>query len=29
MLLVVVGVVLSIFYSRRRVSAEELEVTQG
>jgi drug/metabolite transporter (DMT)-like permease len=29
MLLVVVGVVLSIFYGRRRVSAEELEVTQG
>ena len=29
MLLVVVGVILSIFYSRRRVSAEELEVTQG
>jgi drug/metabolite transporter (DMT)-like permease len=29
MLLVVVGVILSIFYSRRRVSAEELEVTQA
>jgi drug/metabolite transporter (DMT)-like permease len=29
MLLVVFGVILSIFYSRRRVSAEELEVTQG
>ena len=29
MLLVVVGVVLSILYSRRKVSAEELEVTQG
>ena len=29
MLLVVIGVVLSILYSRRRVSAEELEVTQG
>ena len=29
MLLVVVGVILSILYSRRRVSAEELEVTQG
>jgi drug/metabolite transporter (DMT)-like permease len=29
MLLVIVGVVLSIVYSRRRVSAEELEVTQG
>jgi drug/metabolite transporter (DMT)-like permease len=29
MLLVVAGVVLSIFYSRRRVSAEELEVTQA
>jgi drug/metabolite transporter (DMT)-like permease len=29
MLLVVVGVVLSIFYSRRRVRADELEVTQG
>jgi drug/metabolite transporter (DMT)-like permease len=29
MVLVVIGVVLSIFYSRRKVSAEELEVTQG
>ena len=29
MLLVVVGVILSIIYSRRKVSAEELEVTQG
>jgi len=29
MFLVVVGVILSIFYSRRKVSAEELEVTQG
>lgn len=29
MILVVIGVVLSIFYSRRKVSAEELEVTQG
>lgn len=29
MSLVVLGVILSIFYSRRRVSAEELEVTQG
>lgn len=29
MLLVVVGVILSIFYSRRRLSAEALEVTQG
>lgn len=29
MLLVIFGVVLSLFYSRRRVSAEELEVTQG
>lgn len=29
MLLVVVGVILSILYSRRRVSAEELESTQG
>jgi drug/metabolite transporter (DMT)-like permease len=29
MFLVIVGVVLSIFYSRRRVSAEELEVTKG
>jgi drug/metabolite transporter (DMT)-like permease len=29
MLLVVIGVILSIFYSRRKVSAEELEVTQG
>lgn len=29
MLLVVIGVILSIFYSRRRVSVEELEVTQG
>ena len=29
MILVVVGVILSILYSRRRVSAEELEVTQG
>ncbi len=29
MILVVIGVILSIFYSRRKVSAEELEVTQG
>ncbi len=29
MLLVVIGVILSIFYSRRKVSAEELEVTKG
>lgn len=29
MLLVVLGVILSIIYSRRRVSAVELEVTQG
>jgi drug/metabolite transporter (DMT)-like permease len=29
MLLVIIGVILSIFYSRRQVSAEELEVTQG
>jgi len=29
MLLVVLGVILSIFWSRRKVSAEELEVTQG
>jgi len=29
MLLVVVGVILSIFYSRRQISAEELEATQG
>jgi drug/metabolite transporter (DMT)-like permease len=29
MLLVVVGVALSIFYSRRRVTADELEVTQS
>jgi drug/metabolite transporter (DMT)-like permease len=29
MLLVVIGVILSIFYSRRRISVEELEVTQG
>jgi drug/metabolite transporter (DMT)-like permease len=29
MFLVVIGVILSIFYSRRRISAEELEVTQG
>jgi drug/metabolite transporter (DMT)-like permease len=29
MLLVVIGVVLSILYSRRQISAEELEVTKG
>jgi drug/metabolite transporter (DMT)-like permease len=29
MLLVVIGVILSIIYSRRRVRADELEVTKG
>ena len=29
MFLVIIGVILSIIYSRRKISAEELEVTQG